>query len=155
LRIFLDSSVFLHLLLDGPRADEAEVILSAVEDGEVDASVTVMVVEEVTYKLLAAKASEFEVAGPLELRRRLLRDGEFRERCLEPVEEFNRYLRGMSGLSWVNVLPVDWEAALDLVRRVGLLPSDAVHASVSLRLGLKMATFDSDFRRVPGLEVLP
>jgi len=31
----------------------------------------------------------------------------------------------------------------------------SVHTSVSLRLGLKMATFDSDFRRVPGLEVVP
>ncbi len=155
MRIFLDSSVFLHLLLDGPRADEAEEILSAVEEGEEEAGVTVMVVEEVAYKLLAAKASELGVAGPLELRRRLLRDGEFRERCLEPVEEFSRYLRGMGGLSWVKILPVDWEVALDLVRRAGLLPADAVHASVSLRLGLKMATFDSDFRRVPGLEVIP
>ena len=29
----IDSSVFLHLLLDGDRADEAEALLSSVEEG--------------------------------------------------------------------------------------------------------------------------
>ena len=54
----IDSSVFLHLLLDGDRADEAEALLSSVEEGALRAYVTTHVLEEVSFKLLLAKGSE-------------------------------------------------------------------------------------------------
>ncbi|MEM0377262.1 MAG: PIN domain-containing protein [Thermofilum sp.] len=57
MRIFLDSSVFLKLLLDEPGAGAAEKVLEAVERSEVLACTTPLVLEEVSFKLLLAAAS--------------------------------------------------------------------------------------------------
>jgi len=154
-RLFLDSSIFLHLLLDGPRADEAEEILTWVEEGEAEGFVTALIVEEVSFKLALAKGSELGISSFWEFKRRFSRDETFRETCLSPVEEFSRYLEGMRGLFWAEVLPGDWREAISISRRFGLLSADALHAAVCIRLGAKMATFDSDFSRVAGLSVVP
>ncbi len=56
--LLIDSSVFLHLLFDEERADEAETLLSSVETGAIKAYVTTHVLEEVAFKLMLAKGSE-------------------------------------------------------------------------------------------------
>ena len=154
MRLYLDSSVFLHLLLDGKWADRAERILEAVERGEATGYVSVLVVEEVALKLLFAKASELGVATFWEFKRKLIRDEAFREECFRPVLEFSRYLDRLSGLAWVHVTREDYERGIEIASKHGLLTADAIHAAVALRLGVPIATFDEDFKKVPGLTVV-
>ncbi len=48
----------------------------------------------------------------------------------------------------------DWKRSVEICRH-GLLTSDALLAAVALRLNVPVYTFDSGFKRVPGLEVRP
>lgn len=155
MRYYLDASAFLHLLLEGERADEAESILERVERGDAVGYVSALVVEEVAFKLLVAKASELGVSEFWEFKRKFTGDAEFRGECVKPVREFERYLDSMAGLAWVPILDSDLWSALRIVERYSLLPADAVHAALALRLGVPIATFDEDFVRVPGLSKVP
>jgi len=155
LKCYIDSSVFLHLLLEGDRADEAEEILERVENGEVTGYITVLVAEEVAFKLLVAKASELGVDEFWSFKKRFLKDSEFRGKCYEPIMEFREYLDKMAGLVWVPVADREYWEALKIVRKYGLLTVDAIHAATALKLGVPLASFDEDFKRVPGLKVIP
>ncbi len=152
--IVLDSSVFLHLLLDEERADEAEFLLSKVETGELRAYVTPNVLEEVSFKLLLAKGSELGETSFWGFKRRFARDENFRGECLKVLASFREYISSLRGLATESVTQGDWEKSIELTR-YGLLTSDALLAAVALRLNLPLYTFDLDFRRVPGLEVRP
>jgi len=152
-KLYIDSSVFLHLVLEGEWADAAEKLLEAVERGEVVGYVSALVVEEVAFKLVLAKASELGVTSFWEVRRRLARDPAFRSECFKPVLEFDRYLDRLAGLAWVHVTREDYRRALEIASRHGLLTADAIHAALAMRLGAPIATFDEDFKRVPGLAV--
>lgn len=150
----IDSSVFLHLLLEGERADEAEVLLTSLEEGAVRAYVTTHVLEEVSFKLLLAKGSELGETSFWGFKRRFIRDGEFRKSCLGVLEIFRDYISSLRGLTIEEVTLGDWERSVEISKH-GLLTSDALLAAVALRLGVPIYTFDHDFRRVPGLEVKP
>ncbi len=150
----VDSSVFLHLLLDEERADEAELFLSAVEVGAVKAYVTTHVLEEVSFKLLLAKGSELGETSFWGFKRKFLRDEKFRKECLKAVLSFRDYISSLRGLITENITLRDWERSVELCGR-GLLTSDALLAAVALRLGVPVYTFDLDFKKVPGLEVRP
>lgn len=150
----VDSSVFLHLLLDEERADEAERFLSTVEVGAVRAYVTTHVLEEVSFKLLLAKGSELGESSFWGIKRRFLRDEKFRSECLRVLDPFRDYISSLRGLIVESVTLGDWERSMEICKH-GLLTSDALLAAVALRLRVPIYTFDLDFRKVPGLEVKP
>jgi len=56
-KVFIDSSIFLKLLLNEEGADAAQKLLEAVEKSELLAYTTPLVLEEVSFKLLMATAS--------------------------------------------------------------------------------------------------
>ena len=126
----------------------------SVERGGNRGYVSALVVGEVAFKLLFAKASELGVKLFWEFRRKLAGDRAFRRECFRPVLEFSRYLDGLSGLAWVHVTGEDCEEGLEMALRYGLLTADAIHVAVALRLGVPIATFDEDFKEVPGLAVV-
>ncbi len=150
----IDSSIFLHLLLDGDRADEAEVLLSSVEEGALRAYTTTHVLEEVSFKLLLGKGSELGETSFWGFKKRFAKDKEFRKSCLEALETFRDYISSLRGLTIEEVTLGDWERSVEICRH-GLLTSDALLAAVALRLKVPVYTFDHDFKRVPGLEVRP
>ncbi|MEM0011118.1 MAG: PIN domain-containing protein [Candidatus Bathyarchaeia archaeon] len=57
MKVFIDSSIFLKLLLNEEGADAAQKLLEAVEKSELLAYTTPLVLEEVSFKLLMAAAS--------------------------------------------------------------------------------------------------
>ena len=68
--------------------------------------------------------------------------------------ELSKYLDALSGLAWVHVMKEDYERGLEIASKHGLLTADAIHVAVALRLGVPIATFDKDFKNVPGLTVV-
>ncbi len=155
MKFLIDSSVFLHLLLDEERADEAEDFLLRVESGDITAYVIPSVLEEVSFKLLMAKASELGETRFWDIRKRLLRDKNFRAKCFEPLKSFRDYVLSLRGLVWEPIGKDDWLKSLEIVEKYGLLTSDAIIAAVALRLKIPLFTFDTDFKRVSSLEVRP
>ncbi len=154
MRVVIDSSVFLHLLLDEKRANEAESLLSSVETGSIIGYVTTHVLEEVSFKLLLAKGSELGESSFWGFKKRFASDANFREKCLVTLSQFRDYVSSLKGLILEGVTVEDWKRSIGLLR-YGILTSDALIAAVAMRLGVPVYTFDLDFARIPGLEVRP
>lgn len=158
-RLFIDASVFLKLLLDEPGADEAQRILESVERGVVVGYVTPMVLEEVAFKLLYARASELlSTRNIWRIREALKSDENVRRECVGVLGKFYWYIEYMTakGLRVEYVAYEDWRRALHFIEKYGLLPADAIHLAVALRVGAKaIATFDEDFKKVEELQVIP
>ncbi len=158
-KIFIDASVFLKLLLDEPGASLAQQILEAVEANKIIGYVTPMVLEEVSFKLLYAKASEvLGTSNIWRIREALKLDEDVRRKCMVVLRKFYEYVEYMMsrGLRVEPVIYSDWVKALDITEKYGLLPADAMHVAVATRLGLDtIASFDEDFRVIKNLKVIP
>jgi len=159
MRIFIDSSIFLKLLFDEPGADKAREILEMVEYGKVLGYVTPMILEEVSFKLVFAKVSELlNTKSIWRIREALKLDEMVRNECVKLLREFHSYIEFMlsRGLRVEYVMYDDWLNALDFIGRYGLLPADAIHLAVALRVKARaIATFDEDFRVVKEINVIP
>ncbi len=159
MRIFIDSSIFLKLLLDEPGADKAQEILEMVEENKVLGYVTPMVLEEISFKLIYAKASEIlNTKNVRRIREALKLDEKIRNECIKILKTFYDYVEYMlgKGLRVEYVMYDDWCNAIDIVERYGLLPTDAIHVAVALRIRARaIATFDEDFRVVKEINVIP
>jgi len=159
MKVYVDSSVFLRLLLDEPGADKAQEILEAIEDGRVLGFISPLVLEEVSFKLLYAKASEvLNTKNVWRIGEALRLDEGVREECLKPLKAFRKYVEHMlaKGLRVVCVTYEDWRDAARFIEKYGLLPADAIHVAIALRVGAEtIATFDDDFRVVKEISVAP
>ena len=149
----------MKLLLDEPGADQAEELLEAVEDGRLVGYVTPLVLEEVSFKLLYARASELlDTKNIWRIREALKSSEEVRKACSRTLQEFHSYIEYMEakGLRVEPVTLGDWKKALTFTGQYGLLPADAIHLAVALRVGVQaIATFDEDFQRVRDLKIIP
>lgn len=159
MKVFIDSSVFLKLLLDEPGAGAAQELLEAVERGEILAYTTPLVLEEVSFKLLfAAASSVLDTKDIWRIREKLGSDRMIRAECFKALEEFSRYVEHLAarGLRVEGVFYSDWLKSLSSVKLHGLLPADAFHLAVAERLRVDaIATFDEDFKRASGLRIVP
>ncbi len=159
MKLFIDSSIFLKLLLDEPGADKTQAILENIESNRIIGFITPMILEEVTFKLIYAKMSELlETSNIWRIRETLRHDDEKRRICVETVKEFRDYVNYMytRGLRIEPVTFTDWLKAIDIIDKYGLLPADAIHVVIALRLGVKaIATFDEDFKYVREINTIP
>ncbi len=156
---FLDASILVRLILDAVGADKAEDILSKIESGESKAYCTAVVLEEVAFKVVIAKASEILNTDKFfHIKRALRRKGSLRARCGKVILDLQAYIDGLlrGGLRVVEVIYEDWTESIKYVQENGLLTSDALHLAVMRRCGLHtIASFDRDFGRVKGIDVIP
>lgn len=159
MKVFVDSSIFLVLILNENGADEAQEILEGVELGKILGYVTPLVLEEVSFKIVYAEAShQLETTNIWEIRERLKKDDRLRSRCFKSLRKFVEYVEFMltRGLRVEEVLYVDWLKSLEFVERYGLLPADALHVAVASRLNIDtIATFDEDFKKLEGFKIIP
>lgn len=113
-----------------------------------------MVLNEVLYKLIVAKAAEKLDTDQLWRIREKLREQDFAKECYSVALEFRNYVETLKGLHVDEVKEEDFENSVDIGEEHGLLTMDAFHAAVMKRLNMKhIATNDADFERVPGLKV--
>ena len=50
----------------------------------------------------------------------------------------------------------DWLRALNIIEKYGLLPADAIHVAVALRVRASaIVTFDEDFKAVKEIKIIP
>ncbi len=118
-----------------------------------------MVLEEVCFKLIYAKASEvLGTKNIWRIRENMKLNEEVRSSVLEVVKEFYKYIDYMSlkGLRIEPVIHSDWVNAYKYMGKYGLLPADAVHVAVALRNKANtIATFDEDFKVVKEIQTIP
>lgn len=148
MKTFIDSSVFLRLLLDEPGSDIAQTILGDVEYGRVVGYVIPIVLKEVCFKLMYAKASEvLNTKNVWKIKE-----------CLSPVKEFYKYIDHMfaKGLRTEPIMYSDWIDSFKYMGEYGLPPADAIHVAVVVRVKADaIASFDEDFKRIKEIKIIP
>lgn len=157
--IFLNASPFLAVLLSAKRADECETTLTRIETGEIKATTTTHVLEEIMFKLVFAKASEvLQSKNIWKIRQKLKTNESLRQNCYDVLNKFIKYVKILrfGGLKIMEVYEEDVFNVPEILKQTGLLTSDCLHLSVMSRLHLKkIATLDQDFRKVKGLVMIP
>ncbi len=159
MKLFIDSSVFLKLILDEPGADKAQEILEIIEENKALGYITPLILEEVSFKLVFAKASEvLNTRNIWRIRDALKLDEKVRMKCIKVIETFYKYIEYLltRGLRIEYVTYNDWINSIKIMRNYGLLPADAVHVAVALRVKVNaMASFNEDFKVVKEIKVVP
>jgi len=159
MKLFVDSSVFLKLILDEPGADKAQEILEIIEENKALGYITPLILEEVSFKLVFAKASEvLNTRNIWRIRDALKLDEKVRMKCIKVIETFYKYIEYLltRGLRVEYVTYNDWINSIKIMRDYGLLPVDAIHVAVALRVKVNaMASFNEDFRVVKEIKVVP
>lgn len=157
--IFLNSSIFLSVLLETEKADECEGILKKIEMDELKAVTTTHVLEETVFKLLIAKASEISGTKNLwEIRERLKRCEKTRNECYITLSRFIDYIKTLcfGGLRIMHTSQEDIFNIPSVFKETGLLTADCLHIATMKRLSLKkIATLDRDFKMLKGLVTIP
>ena len=146
--VFIDANIF-HLYLRGPKnlRRDCTSFLERVEKGEVRGSTSVLVLDELAYKLLLKRIEETYHQNPLDV---IEKDPTAISKASNYVGEGLEIILGIEKL---DVLSVEREHLRELttfMMRSSLLPRDALHLSVMSAVGSKdIASTDEDFDRVP------
>ncbi len=159
MKIFIDSSIFLKLFLDEVNANKAQELLEAVETNKLLGYTTPIVLEEIMFKLIFAKASDaLGTSSIWKIRKAILSKKKVKEACITTINTFLDYVEYMTGrgLRIEHVTYEDWRRSIEFIERYGLLPADALHLAVALRIKADaIATFDEDFKRVKEVNIIP
>lgn len=112
--------------------------------------------DEVLFKILLGKASEYISKPTLEKIREQLKDPGFRSKVYPVVEDYKRYIIGLS-TAGLQILDVKLDLITDAIKlgaKYGLFITDSIHLSTMKRYGIRnIATNDSDFERIEFVKV--
>ena len=159
MKLFIDSSIFLKLLLDEPGANKAQLILEMIEHNKAIGYITPLILEEISFKLIYAKASEIlNTKNIWKIREALKLDDIVRKECVNILKQFYNYVEYMlsRGLRIEYITYSDWIKSLNMIEKYGILSADAIHIAIALRIGVNaIATFDEDFKIIKEVKIIP
>ncbi|RLJ01637.1 MAG: hypothetical protein DRP10_03600 [Candidatus Aenigmatarchaeota archaeon] len=156
--IFIDANIFSYHHLNHPKFGEiCTKFLQRVENGEINAVTSSLVIDEVAFVILVEKGCEIlKTDKTWKVKERIKEDKEFAKNCYEAVKQFLSYINFLQeiGLSIVEIRFEDINLSTDIASQYMLLPHDAIHISVMKKYGIKnIATADPDFIRVKEIKV--
>jgi predicted nucleic acid-binding protein len=154
--MFIDANIFTYILTGHPiYGRSCQELLETVENGNTEAFISPLVIDEVSYILMVQTARK--TANSPEgkyIKQAML--GTWQD-CLAPVGEFYSYLDFLISVGSLKVLSLDYSIsriALECAKEFRLLPRDALHVACCKAYGIKeMATNDRDFGRVSFLKL--
>ena len=154
--IFVDANIFLfHAFAHPQYGDAARRFLERVELAEVNAITSVLVENEVLFKVLLQEAAgQLDHPTIWDVRQALRDDVTFREQVYRPARQYLDYIKTLThkGLTLVDVTVDQMRRAVDLGRQFGLLITDATHvATWQAHHIVHVATDDEDLWHVPGV----
>lgn len=149
-RVFVDSTIFIYHFSGASR--ECRRFLERCESGDIKCFTSVIVVAEVTHRLMMIEAIARGLATPGQVARRLREKPEIIKKLLlyqEQVEQIP--------LMGIEILPFDLKSLIrsaELRNSHNLLTSDSLVASSAKEAGLKhIASTDLDLERVAHFEL--
>jgi len=145
----VDTNVFIHYLLDGDRAGEAEKLLASYPD----LAVTAGIIDEVEFVIIRQLAKRRLGIRSLKKLKEYIRS-EGLDFALDALEKYTNMLLEFE----ITILRdyVEPQELLETMKKHKLTPSDAIIALTCRHYGINtILTFDEDFKRVPWLKVLP
>ncbi len=145
----VDSNVFIHYLLEGELADEAERLLASYSD----LAVTVGIVDEAEFVIIHRLAKTRLGIKRLDRLKEHIRMKGF-DFAIDKLEEYTEMLREFD----ITLLKdyAEPRQLLETMKNYRLTPSDAIIALTCRHYGIDtILTFDEDFKRIPWLKVIP
>ena len=149
--IYVDTNIwYMYLRSDSDCLGRIRLFLERVVRGEMEAFVSVPVLDELFYRLLLARVKDATGKNPLDVLREDL-TGALRVHA-GLIEETLRKLMTLPHVNLVGVEAGDFDRMLDNIEAFALLPRDALHVAATQRLGIEaIASDDRDFDRVKGV----
>jgi len=147
--VFIDANIFLHHAFDINRASIE--FLKNVEKGFFKAHTSALVAEELFFKLLMQRASNFLERVSVEKVKTLLKDERKRENIFESIAQYIQYMDTLKhlGLKILEIGEKDLNIAIHLAKRWGIITADAFHIAVMQRKGIvHLVSDDRDFENV-------
>ena len=84
-RIFIDANIFIYNALDDPiYGVSSSIFLKKIEEGELNGVINTFVVDEVLFKILVGKASEYIVKPTMRKIKKRMRELDFSEKVYAP-----------------------------------------------------------------------
>jgi predicted nucleic acid-binding protein len=150
-QVFIDAIIFTYLLTGHPTYGRScQKLLEKVEGGTIEAFISPLVIDEVSYVLMVQTARR--TGSPNDARSMKKAMLYAWQDCLVPVREFHGYLDVLISKGHLKVLSLDYsisKIALECASEYRLLPRDALHTACCKAFGItEMATNDADFERV-------
>ncbi len=150
-QVFIDAIIFTYLLTGHPTYGRScQKLLEKVEGGTIEAFISPLVIDEVSYVLMVQTARR--TGSPNDARSIKKAMLYAWQDCLVPVREFHGYLDVLISKGHLKVLSLDYsisKIALECASEYRLLPRDALHTACCKAFGItEMATNDADFERV-------
>ncbi len=143
--------LYMYLRIDPSCLPLIKTFLNRIVYGEIEAFVSIPVLDELFYRLLLARIKEATGRMPIDV---------LRENQAETVAAHSDMISGplrklvlLPHINLVGVDAVDFDKMVENIQKYSLLPRDALHVAIAQRLGLsKIASDDRDFDRVEGIE---
>lgn len=153
-KIFIDANIFLYSIFGHPTLKpQCKEFLLKVENGVYESVTSTLVLNEVMHKLMLAEVAKIKRLSSERDALRLIKEQP------ETVSSLSMAWRNYTDIKKypIAILSIDEEimdAAVEISKKHGLLISDSVHVAAMNSNGiLNIASNDSDFERVKGIEV--
>lgn len=150
--VYIDANIFLYVAFKQKYMEDCRDFLKKINNKELMGFVSIVVLDEVLFKLIQAEASvKFNI--PLNSTVQFLK--------MNPgkIHELTTCWHALNKILSMNITvldtPMDFNLVMNICREYKLLTRDALHVSVMRTHGItQIATNDGDFKRVPEISVL-
>ena len=148
---YVDTNIFyMYLRADPVYLPAIKRFLKQVINGKVEVYVSILVLDELYYRLLLAKIKETTNRNPLTLLRQAQADM-IAAHCAD-IENPLRQLMVLPHIHLIGGSEDDFELMLNNIKRFSLLPRDALHLATMQRLKISdVVSDDRDFDRIDGV----
>jgi predicted nucleic acid-binding protein len=148
---YIDANIFLFIAFKEKHFDESKNFLKRVHKKEVNGFISIIVLDEVLFKLIQAEPS---VTFKIPLHATV----QFLKKNPDKIQELTKCWNALEKILSINITildaPKDFRFVMNNCKEYKLMTRDALHISVmkSNRI-TNIATADEDFKRVPEIKV--
>jgi len=154
--IYIDANIFLHVILNHPQySAPCRDFLVRVERGDISATISPFVVDEVAYKIVIEKLKPvLSLTSNLQVLKRIKKSPQILTIVRPELLAFLAVLVSYKGLRILNIPSQVAVQSLQSISNDRLLPRDASHLAVMRAYSITdLATSDYDFKHVKGIRV--
>lgn len=155
-KIYIDANIFLYVMLNHPSyLQPCKNFLLKIEKGQLNAVISPLVIDEVTFKIIVEKLKEvLSIDSNAKILQMLKKDSRLLNLAKPELMTFLFILKGYKGLKLISAISTTGLKIFHHILKDNLLPRDAAHLAILNHYGIKhIATNDSDFERIASLHV--